>query len=153
MASIVNPLVTVANSSGNSRNVTVTGTLNFDASDVGRTYKLEIGVYGDDSASDNRPSDDSSADDLIYTFKWTAIPFPRPYKNITVLVAGNVAINETRSISNDTLDEDKGIVILGKPAPQSPVPFPRSDEIYAKVTLGSASISKNTPPLQVGIGV
>lgn len=153
MASINNPVVTLGSSSGSGRNVTVTGTLNFDASDVGRTYKLEIGVYGDDSASDNRPSDDSAADDLIYTFKWTAIPFPRPYKNITVLVAGSMAINETRLISNDTLNEDKGNVIIAEPAPQSPVPFPRSDEIYAKVTLGSASISKNTPPLQVGIGI
>lgn len=153
MASINNPVVTIGNTVGGSRNVTVTGTLTFDASDVGRTYKLEIGVYGDDSATDKRPSDDSAADDLIYTFKWAAIPFPRSYKNITVLAAGNVAINETRSITNEALDEDKGVVIIAEPAPQSPVPFPRSDEIYAKVTLSTASISKNTAPLQVGIGV
>ena len=93
MPTLSTPTLTLGDTVSNKRDVTVAGTITFDAGDVGKTYRLEIKLFGDDSASDNRPAADSAADDLIYTYQWTP-PFlflPRPFKAITVTAAGNGA--------------------------------------------------------------
>lgn len=153
MASIQNPKVTLGNSVGTKRAVTVSSTLQFAASDVGHTYKLEIAVFGDDSATDQRPAEDGPSDDQIYTFSWPGPLLPRPYKLFTVQSAGNVALSETRMIDNEVLDEDKGNKQVGWADIHTPLFMPRNDEVYAKLTLGTVSISATTPTVQSGIGV
>ena len=68
MATLSTPTVTLGATTADKRDVTVAGTMNFDASDVGRTYRLEIKLYGEDLSGDKLPSSDSGADDLISTF-------------------------------------------------------------------------------------
>lgn len=153
MASILNPTVSLGAVNGDKRNVTVAGSLIFSASDVGRTYKLEIHLFGEDKAGDKLPSDDAVGDDKIYTYAWPGPVLPRPYKMITVAAAGMLALNETRAVSNEALDEDPGKVVVGQADINTPVFMPRSDEVYARVTLGIASISARTPTVQAGIGV
>lgn len=154
MATIQNPKTTLAAGGSNGqRAVTVTGMLNFDSGDVGKTFKLEIGLYGDDSTSDLRPAGDGAGDDLLYTFSFAGGLFPRPYKLLTVQAAGSVPVNETRLVSDEKLDEDSGKVAVGQPTFQEFVFMPRSDEVYAKLTLGATSISAVSPTVQAGIGV
>ena len=153
MASILNPTVSLGSTLGDKRNVTVAGSLKFDASDVGRTYKLEIQLYGEDKAGDTLPSGDAVGDDVIYTYAWPGPVLPRPYKLITVAAAGTLALNETRAVGIGALDEDVGMVQVGKADIHTPVFMPRSDEVYARVTLGIAAISARSPTVQAGIGV
>jgi hypothetical protein len=153
MASILNPTLSLGSSIGDKRNVTVAASLKFSASDVGRTYKLEIQLFGEDKSGDALPSGDAVGDDKIYTYAWPGPVLPRPYKMITVAAAGTVALSETRAVSNEALDEDPGKVVIGKADIHTPVFMPRSDEVYARVTLGVASVSARTPTVQAGIGV
>lgn len=49
MASASNISLSIANgSSANTSNVTVSGLLNFEASEVGKSYHLEIKIFGED---------------------------------------------------------------------------------------------------------
>ena len=95
MATLSTPTVTLGSTTGDKRDVTVAGTMNFDASDVGRTYRLEIKLYGEDLSGDKLPSGDSGADDLISTFMWVSGGLLlRSYKAVTVLAAGAVIYSE-----------------------------------------------------------
>ncbi|MEO6277665.1 hypothetical protein [Roseateles sp.] len=154
MATLSTPTVTLGATSNGKRDVTVAGKMTFDASDVGRTYRLEISLYGEDLAGDKLPSGDGGADDLISNFMWVSGGLLlRPYKAVTVLAAGNVNYSEKRAIETSKLDEDAGKEIVGWADIHTPVYMPRSDEVYAQVTLGSASISKRSATVQAGIGV
>jgi hypothetical protein len=154
MATISTPTVTLGSISGGKRDVTVAGTMSFDASDVGRTYRLEIKLYGEDLAGDSLPSGDSTADDLLSTFMWAGGGILlRPYKAITVTAAGTVAYSEKRAIDTAKLDEDAGKVQVGMADINTPIYMPRADEVYAQVTLGMASVSKRSATVQAGIGV
>lgn len=157
MATIQNPQISLGNGAGDKRPVTVSGTMKFDASDVGRTFRLEIAVYGDDSASDKRPADDGPGDDVIYTFQWLGPVLLRPYKLITVQAEGNMPFSETRQVTNAALDEDTGLAQVGVIAVDTPLLMPRNDEIYAKVTLtptpAPTPVSVTTPTISSGIGV
>jgi hypothetical protein len=153
MPTLSTPTLTLGDTVSNKRDVTVAGTITFDAGDVGKTYRLEIKLFGDDSASDNRPAADSAADDLIYTYQWTP-PFlflPRPFKAITVTAAGNVSYSEKRAVASAALDEDSGVVsnMVGGVLIQ----MPRSDEVYAAVTIAGAPVTANTATVTAGIGV
>jgi hypothetical protein len=153
MPTLSTPTLTLGDTVSNKRDVTVAGTITFDAGDVGKTYRLEIKLFGDDSASDNRPAADSAADDLIYTYQWTP-PFlflPRPFKAITVTAAGNVSYSEKRAVASAALDEDSGVVsnMVGGVLIQ----MPRSDEVYAAVTIAGAPVTVNTATVTAGIGV
>lgn len=153
MATIQNPQISLGSGAGDKRPVTVSGTMKFDAADVGRTFRLEIAVYGDDSTSDNRPVEDGPGDDVIYTFQWPGPLLPRAYKLLTVQAAGNVSLTETRQVSNAALDEDTGKVHVGDADINTPLFMPRSDEIYAKLTLTPTSVSATTPTISSGFGV
>lgn len=154
MATLSTPTVTLGATSGDKRDVTVAGKMIFDASDVGRTYRLEIKLYGEDLAGDSLPSDDSGADDLISTYTWVSGGvFLRPYKAITVAAAGTVNYSEKRAIETSKLDEDAGKVKVGMADIVTPVFMPRSDEVYAQVTLGMAPVTKRSTTVQAGIGV
>lgn len=154
MATLSTPTVTLGSTNGDKRDVTVAGTMNFDASDVGRTYRLEIQLYGEDLAGDSLPSDDSGADDLISTYMWAGGGvFLRPYKAVTVAAAGAVSYSEKRAILTSKLDEDAGKVKIGMADINTPIFAPRADEVYAQVTLGTAPTSKRSATVQAGIGV
>lgn len=134
MASLSN--VSLSVSSGN---VTVSGTMKFDASEVGKSFRLEIKLFGEDKAGDNLPSDDPVGDDEIHTFTWGTNVFnKKPYKQFTVANAGPKSFSETSSPSEEKLNEDGGNVMIGS---SPPVPFMRADEIYAKVTLSGSPVS------------
>jgi len=153
MPTLSTPTLTLGNTVSNKRDVTVAGNITFDAGDVGKTYRLEIKVFGEDLSGDKLPASDAVGDDLLYTYNWTA-PFlflPKPYKTITVTAAGSVSYSEKRAISNVTLDEDSGTVshIVGGVLIQ----MPRSDEVYANVTLSGAPVSARTATVSAGIGV
>jgi preprotein translocase subunit Sec61beta len=154
MANISTPTVTLGATSAAKRDVTVAGTMTFDASDVGRTYQLEISLYGEDLAGDALPADDSGADDLISTYMWPAGSlFLRPYRVVTVTAAGAISYSEKRAIDTSKLDEDPGKVVVGMADIHTPVYMPRADEVYARVTLGAASVTKRSATVQSGIGV
>lgn len=154
MATLTTPTVTLGAVSSGKRDVTVAGTMNFDASDVGRTYRLEIQLYGEDLSGDHLPSGDSGADDLISTYTWLAGGLlMRPYKAVQVLAAGSVNFSEKRAIDTAKLDEDSGTEIVGWADINTPIIMPRSDEVYAQVTLGAAPVSKRSTTVQAGIGV
>ena len=154
MATISTPTVTLGATNGSKRDVTVAGTMTFAANDVGRTYQLEIGLYGEDLAGDSLPADDSGADDLISTYMWPAgTLFLRPYKVVTVAAAGTISYSEKRAIETSKLDEDAGKVVVGMADINTPIFMPRADEVYARVTLGAAPVTKRSSTVQAGIGV
>ena len=154
MASLTTPTITLGATNAGKRDVTVAGTMTFDASDVGRTYRLQIELFGEDLAGDHLPSGDSGADDLISTFTWLAGGLLlRPYKAVSVLAAGSVNYSEKRAIDTAKLDEDAGTEIVGWADINTPIIMPRSDEVYAQVTLGVAPVSKRSATMQAGIGV
>lgn len=154
MASLSTPTVTLGATNGSKRDVTVAGTMSFDASDVGRTYRLEISLYGEDLAGDVLPSGDSGADDLISTFMWVSGGLLlRSYKAVTVLAAGSVNYSEKRAIETSKLDEDAGQELVGWADIHTPIYMPRADEVYAQVTLGTAPVTKRSATVQSGIGV
>jgi len=154
MASLSTPSVTLGATSGAKRDVTVAGTMTFDASDVGRTYRLEIDLYGEDLAGDALPAGDSGADDLISSFVWISGGIiVRSYKAITVLAAGAVNYSEKRAIDTAKLDEDAGQELVGWADINTPIYMPRKDEVYASVTLGAAPVTKRSVTVQSGFGV
>lgn len=154
MATLTTPTITLGATTAGKRDVTVAGTMNFDASDVGRTYRLEIKLYGEDLTGDNLPAGDSGADDLISTYTWLAGGvLLRPYKAVTVLAAGSVNFSEKRAIETSKLDEDAGTQIVGWADINTPIIMPRADEVYAQVTLSASPVSKRSTTVQAGLGV
>ncbi|KQV48165.1 hypothetical protein ASC95_19615 [Pelomonas sp. Root1217] len=154
MATLSTPTITLGAVNGSKRDVTVAGTMTFDASDVGRTYRLQIELFGEDLAGDHLPSGDGGADDLISTFTWLAGGLLlRPYKAVSVLTAGSVNYSEKRAIDTAKLDEDAGTEIVGWADIHTPIIMPRSDEVYAQVTLGMSPVSKRSVTTQAGLGV
>ena len=69
-------------------------------------------------------------------------PFGEFLLNYSLSSAGNQTFKETRTISNDQLDEDSGSEIVGWADIHSPIYMPRADEVYAKVVL---SVAPSTP--------
>jgi hypothetical protein len=154
MATLTTPTITLGTTTAGKRDVTVAGTMNFDASDVGKTYRLEIELYGEDLAGDKLPAGDSGADDLISTYMWpVAGLLIRPYKAVTVLAAGSVNFSEKRAIDTGKLDEDSGTVVVGWADINTPIIMPRADEVYARVTLSGSPTTKRSTTVQGGLGV
>ena len=152
MASISGVSMSIANtSSTTSRNVTVTGTMSFDASDVGRSFHLAISLFGEDKSGDNLPSGDPVGDDEIYAYKWGLLLGAKPYKVVTVSAAGSVPFTETRAVSNAKLDEDPGTIPVNFDPPLPGVP--RADEVYARATLSGAPVSARSATVTAGWGV
>lgn len=145
MAAVSHVSLSIKNSStANSKDVTVTGELTFDSSDIGRRYHLAIKLFGEDKPGDNLPASDTPGDDELYTFRFFVggFIFWLPYKSITATAAGSHSFTETRTVSSATLDEDSGNVFISLPDINSPsLYFPRLDEVYAKVTLSAAPSS------------
>jgi hypothetical protein len=144
MASISNVTLTLASVS-DQRQATVSGTMNFDNGDVGRTYRLSIGLWGEDLAGDNLPAADSPADDLLYTFRFVL----RSYRSITVSAPGSVGFSETRSIPAAVLNEDSGMMQFDPPL----VDLPLSDEVYARATLALPPTTARSATVSAGFGV
>lgn len=156
MPSISNVSLLLANgSTQNTRNVTVSGTLNFDAGEVGKSYRLEIKLFGEDKSGDLTGPGDFIGDDELYSFSWGFFPYNKPYKQITVAAAGAQNFTETRTISNEKLDEDSGLTTVKSPAegtPDLPGP-PRRDEVYARVSLAGAPVIAKSPTVIASPGV
>lgn len=152
MASVSGVTMSIANGSSSlARNVTVSGTMSFDASDVGRTYRLGISLFGEDKSDDKLPAGDPVGDDDVYDFKWGFLLAQKPYKVVTVSAPGSVPFSETRSVSNAKLDEDTGTV---SPNVDPPLPgLPRRDEVYALATLTGAPVSARSSTVIAGFGV
>jgi hypothetical protein len=125
------------NSLANTQTVTVSGTLNFEEAEVGKSYRLEIKIFGEDKPGDNVPPNDPIGDNELYAFLWGHFFRKIPYKPFMVNMAGKQNFTERRAISDETLDEDSGKVIVGWADINTPVFMPRADEIYAKVVLSS----------------
>lgn len=138
MASLSDVLLTITtNSNGNSSNVNVSGKIGFDAGEIGKSYRLEIKLFGEDKAGDKLPSSDAVGDDELYVFKWNLL---FSYKTITVTNAGIQNFSYTRTLPSNVLDEDAGTVKIGEES-NTPVFMPRGDEIYATVFLSAAPVS------------
>ena len=148
MATIMNQVLKLGNVSNNQRNVTVAGVMNFDAGDVGKTFKLEIKLFGEDKPGDALAPTDPAGDDLLYTFLWRSPLMPVPFRYFTPRTAGNVPFEETRLVDCSKLDEDAGFVL---PAPPPFRPLPRKDEVYATIALSYAfSTTVKTPTVIAG---
>jgi len=143
MPTLSTPTLTLGNTVSSKRDVTVAGTITFDAGDVGKSYRLEIKLFGEDK----------SGDDLIYTYKWTNpfLIFPKAYQTFSVSAAGNVSYSEKRAIATTVLDEDTGNVshMVGGVLLQTP----RADEVYANVTLSGSPVTSKTATVASGFGV
>ncbi len=154
MASVSNIAMSIANgSSTSSRNVTVTGTMTFDTSEVGKSYRLEIKLLGEDKVGDKLPAGDPVGDDEIYTFSWGTLLNKKAYKQFTVAAAGPQTFTETRAVSNGSLDEDSGQVKIGEADINTPLFFPRQDEVYARVSLSGTPSTARSSTVIAGIGV
>ena len=154
MASVSNISLSISTqSAADARNVTVTGSMTFDAGEVGKSYRLEIKIFGEDKAGDNLPSGDSAGDDDLYTFAWGSLFNKVPYKQFTVASAGVQTFTETRAISNEKLDEDSGKVKVGEGDINTPVFMPRQDEVFARVSLYGTPASARSATVIAGIGV
>ena len=151
MPTLSTPTLTLGNTVSNKRDVTVAGNITFDAGDVGKTYRLEIKLYGDDDSNDALPSGDGVADDVIYTYNWSGLFLPKAYKSITVAAAGNFNYSELRKVDVSKLDEDPGNVTheVGGVLVQ----MPRKDEVYASVTVTGVPVNKKSAVVTAGIGV
>lgn len=154
MASLSNIALTLsAGSETNSRNVTVSGTMNFDASDIGKSYRLDITIFGEDKTGDNLPSGDVLGDDKLYTFTWGIFLNKKSYKQFVVAAAGPLNFTETRAVSDDVLDEDSGKVQIGSADINTPIFMPRKDEVYARVNLSGAPVSARSATVIASVGV
>ncbi|NKE70316.1 hypothetical protein [Candidatus Manganitrophus noduliformans] len=154
MASVSNIVMSLsAGSTASTANVTVTGTMTFEASEVGKSFRMEIGIFGEDKSGDKLPAGDPVGDDLLYPFQWGFLLPKKPYKQFTVMAAGPQTFTETRSISNEKLDEDPGKVKIAEADINTPVYFPRQDEVYAKVSLSGSPVSARSSTVIAGIGV
>jgi hypothetical protein len=58
MPTLSTPTLTLGATTNNKRDVTVAGNITFTASDVGKTYRLEIKIFGEDKGDDSLPSDE-----------------------------------------------------------------------------------------------
>lgn len=154
MASVSNIVLSLsAGSTASTADVTVTGTMTFEVGEVGKSFRMEIGIFGEDKSGDKLPAGDPVGDDLLYTFQWGFLFPKKSYKQFTVMTAGPQAFTETRSISNEKLDEDLGNVKLADADINTPVYFPRQDEVYAKVSLSGSPVSARSSTVIAGIGV
>lgn len=153
MPTLSTPILTLGAPAGNQRPVTVAGTITFEAGDVGRTYRMEIKLFGEDKACDILPTGDAAGDDLLYVYSFNGPVLPRPYRSISVTAAGTMPYSETRSLSAAVLDEDPGREIIGMADIHSPVYMPRADEVYASVTISCAAITQRSATVVASIGV
>jgi hypothetical protein len=155
MPTLNTPTLTLGAVDNDKRDVTVAGNVSFTAADIGKTFRLEIKVYGEDPSGDNLPAGDAVGDDLLYTYLWTTPFLPVAYKTFTVAAAGNVAYSEKRAIATATLDEDAGKVVIGMADIHTPVYSPRSDEVYARVSMSVApgTVTKRSATVSAGFGV
>lgn len=142
MATISNVSLAITNGAAvDMRNVTVSGTLNFDASEVGKSYRLAIKIMGEDKPGDNVPDTDPIGNDDLYTFTWGLFLGKKPYKQFTVTTAGAMPFNEMQTLSATQLDEDSGKVKIGQADINTPIFLPRADEVYAFVSLSGTPVS------------
>lgn len=153
MPTLNTPTLTLGTTDNNKRDATVAGSITFDAGDVGKTFRLEIKLYGEDKSGDNLPSGDAVGDDLLYTYKFGSSFFQLPYKTLTVGAAGSVNFSEKRSVAAGTLDEDPGQKVVGWADINTPILMPRQDEVYASVTISGAPVTKKSATVVAGIGV
>jgi hypothetical protein len=137
------------------RPATVTGTLSFDASDVGKTFRLSIDLWGEDLAGDNVPAGETAGDDLLYSFLWVGgAPLIRKYRSIAVSAPGSQSFTETRKVPAAKLDEDAGTIESNAEADiNTPLPgLPRRDEVYARVTVALPPATARSATVIAGIG-
>ncbi|WOB06835.1 hypothetical protein [Piscinibacter gummiphilus] len=153
MPTLSTPTLTLGATDNGKRDVTVAGSITFDAGDVGKTYRLEIKLFGEDKTGDVLPSGDALGDDQIYVYNFTGPLLPRPYKVITVAAAGALNYSEKRAVNTSSLDEDPGNQLVGKADIHTPVFMPRKDEVYASVTISGAPVTKKSATVVSGIGV
>lgn len=152
MPTLSTPTLTLGNTVNNKRNVTVAGSVSFDAGDVGKTYRLEIKLFGDDFSGDKLPSGDSVFDDELYTYSFGGVSYlPRPYKVLAVAAAGTVNYSEVRTIDVGLLDEDGGVIMTDFDPPLPDIP--RKDEVYARVSVSGTPVSVNSPTIDASFGV
>lgn len=142
MAAVSNVSLSITDgSTADSKSVTVSGTLTFDPSEIGKNYRLAIKLFGEDLDGDKLPDTDPAGDDELYTFMFGNF-FKSLYKSITVAAAGSQSFTELRTISGEKLNEDSGNILVKPQIPSlPPFPLPRRDEVYAKVTLSVAPSS------------
>lgn len=151
MVSLSNISLSISNSEKpNLKKLTVSGITTFDASEIGKNYRLEIKIFGEDKLGDNLPASDPIGDDQLYTFKWGFLS----YKQIAVTVAGPQNFSEMRQVSANIIDEDSGSVTLPSPDINTPpTHFPLKDELYAQVSLSATPISDRSPTMIPSIGL
>jgi hypothetical protein len=148
MAAVSNVSLSITDgSTPETKTVTVSGTLTFNADEIGRHYRLAIKLFGEDLDGDNLPDTDPAGDDDLYTFMFGGFIyrpsfFPlRPYTQFTPNKE-EYPFTYTRTISKEKLDEDSGSITIPSPAMGTPpLKLPRTDEVYAKVTLSVAPSS------------
>ena len=133
MASVSDVTLQFGAASADPRLVRVKGKLHFDAGDVGKSFNLDVDLYGAEPAGDTLPPGDHPRSDFLYSFKWASATS----KTIPVAAAGIVAFDESRNVPASVLDEDAGETgPRDINVPNEPLPgLPHKDEVFALVTL------------------
>lgn len=125
------------------RTVTVTGNMKFEKSEVGRIYQLRIKIRGKDFEGDDKDPNDTMLADDLYTFHWHKGLNYIDFVPISVKSEGTLPINESNIVPKEKLNEDTGMIEVGpiNIPPEHHLGMPRRDEIFAEVTLTTASIT------------
>ena len=130
------------------KQVTVKGTLQFGADDIGKTHRLEITLVGEDKLGDQLPPGDAVGNDDLYTFTWGSTASAKPYRQIVATSTSPQTFTETRSITAKVVDEDPGMVVVGPPWFE--IHLPRLDEVFARVTLSAVSATARSATVTTG---
>ena len=150
MAAVSNVSLSITDgSTPKEKTVTVSGMLTFDSREVARQYRLEIKLFGEDLEGDSVPSTVPAGDDELYTFMFKGPSF-FPFRPYTQFAPNKeeYPFTFTRTISAENLNEDSGVdtILVGLP-PHTHIK-PKTDEVYAKVTLAlapwSSTVNSNT---------
>jgi hypothetical protein len=128
MAQIKDVKLQITPNSADSKKVKVDFKLAFSTADVGKTFRYDINLRGEDKPDDDRqPGPTTIGGQLISDFTFG---LGLPSKLFTP-TATEHSFSETRNISTQKLNEDPGV----SPITESGPGFFYKDEIFAEVTL------------------
>ena len=135
MAQIKDVKLQIKPNLADSKKVIVDFKLAFSTAEVGKTFRYDINLRGEDKSGDDpEPGPTIIGGQLISDFTFG---LGLPSKLITA-TALEQSFSETRNISTQKLNEDPGFDSINVSPPELPpqlIKVPHQDEIFAEVTL------------------
>jgi hypothetical protein len=130
--------------SGDKATVTVDYDLEFEAAEVGKTFKVVVQLWPKDGPDDEEQGTFSFNPQPLYTFSFGSTFFNK--KRYRTVVPQSTSLSQTavNTLNSDTLDEDPGHYKIKNPGGGT-YALPHDDEIYAKVILSRESTASSEP--------